>query len=78
MKSRDRDEHISTEYARVSNPSFLSIIYDAILDPGLAPVTFISGNRLHYCNINLQIEVQLGQNCRSNYSTSSLIDLHNY
>ena len=27
MKSRDRDEHISTGYARVSNPSFLSIIY---------------------------------------------------
>ncbi len=28
MKSRDRDEHISIVYARVSNPSFLSIIYD--------------------------------------------------
>ena len=29
MKSRDRDEHIyiSTGYARVSNPSILSIIY---------------------------------------------------
>ena len=31
MKSRDCDEHISAGYVCVPNPSFLSIIYDAVL-----------------------------------------------